>query len=71
MYPDLNPTAPQELQTYRLNKLNEIEVLITGGISIAAFASGVDLPIGIALNGTSVLLSLATAITRRYFKSSP
>ena len=24
IYPDLNPTAPQEPQTYRLAKLNEI-----------------------------------------------
>ena len=98
IYPDLNPTAPQEPQTYRLNKLseilNEIEVheqiakkmkrfntitgivdtglitstVITGGISIAAFASGVGLPVGIALSGTSLLLSLATAITRKSFK---
>ena len=102
IYPDLNPTAPQEPQTYRLNKLseiqayflNEIEVheqiakkmkgfntitgivdtglitstVITGGISIAAVASGVGLPVGIALSGTSLLLSLATAITRKSFK---
>ena len=25
IYPDLNPTAPQEPQSYRLNKLSEIE----------------------------------------------
>ena len=25
IYPDLNPTAPQESQTYRLQKLTEIE----------------------------------------------
>ena len=102
IYPDLNPTAPQEPQTYHLNKssetetyfLNQIEVreqiakkmkrfntitgivdtglitstVITGGISIAAFASGVGLPVGIALSGTSLLLSLATAITRKSFK---
>ena len=102
IYPDLNPTAPQEPQAYRLNKpseieayfFNEIEVreqndkkmkrfnritgivdrglitstLITGGISIAAFASGVGLPVGIALKGTSLLLSLATAITQKSFK---
>ena len=43
--------------------------VITGGISIAAFASGVGLPIGITLSGTSVLLSLATVITRKYFKT--
>ena len=42
--------------------------VITGGISFAAFASGVGLPVGIALSGTSLLLSLATAITRKSFK---
>ena len=42
--------------------------MITGGISIAAFASGVGLPVGIALSGASLLLSLATAITRKSFK---
>ena len=102
-YPDLSPTAPQEPQSYRLNKLSEIEAyflneievceqiakkikrfnsitgivdtgsitstVITGGISIAAFASGVGLPVGITLSGTSLLLSLATAITRKSFKT--
>ena len=42
--------------------------LITGGISIAAFASGLGLPVGIALSGTSLLFSLATSITRKSFK---
>ena len=42
--------------------------VITGRISIAAFASGVGLPVGIALSGTSLLLSLATAITQKTFK---
>ena len=103
IYPDLNPTAPQEPQSYRLNKLSEIEAffldeievreqiakkmkrfntitgivdtglitstVITGGISIAAFASGVGLPVGIALSGTNLLLSLATVITRKSFKT--
>ena len=102
IYPDLNPTVLQEPQTYRLNKLSEIEAVfldeiefreqigkkmkrfititgivgtdlitstvITGGISIATFACGVGLPVGIALNGTSLLLSLATAITQKSFK---
>ena len=102
IYPDLNPTAPQEPQTYQLNKLSEIEAyflnetevreqiakkmkrfntitgivdtglitstVITGGISITAFASGAGLPVGIALSGTSVLIFLATAITRNSFK---
>ena len=43
--------------------------VITGGISIVAFASGVGLPVDIALSGTSLLLSLATAITRKSFKT--
>ena len=41
---------------------------ITGGIRIGAFASGVGLPVGIALSGISLLLSFATAITRKSFK---
>ena len=102
IYPDLNPSAPQEPQAYRLNKLSEIEAyflneievreqiarkmkqfntitgivdtglitssVITGGISITAFASGVGLPVGISLSGFSLLLSPATAITRKSFK---
>ena len=102
IYLDLNPTAPQEPQTYRLKKLSEIEAyflneievrgqiakkmkrfntitgivdtglitstVITGGISTAAFASGVGLPVGIALGGTSLLFSFVTAITRKSFK---
>ena len=44
--------------------------VITGGISIAAFASGVGLPVDIALSGTSLLLSLAIAI-KSLLKSSP
>ena len=42
--------------------------VITGEISIAAFASGVGLPVGIALSSTGLLLSLATAITQKSFK---
>ena len=41
---------------------------ITGGVSIPAFASGVGLPVGIALSGTSRLFSLATIITRKSLK---
>ena len=103
IYPDLNPTAPQEPQIYRLKKLTEIEeylldeieireriakkmkrfsrikgivdtglitsTAITGGISSATFASGVDMPVGITLSGTSVLLSLATIITGKSSKT--
>ena len=38
---------------------------ITGGISIAALASSIGLPVGISLSATSLLLSLATTITRK------
>ena len=43
--------------------------MITGGASIVAFASGVGLPVGIALSGTSLLLSLATVVTQKSFKT--
>ena len=43
--------------------------VITGGIYIAAFASGVGLSVGIALSETSLLLSLTTAIARKSFKT--
>ena len=43
--------------------------MITGGFPIAAFSSGVALPVGIALSWTSLLLSLATVITRKSFKN--
>ena len=103
IFPDLNPSAPQEPQTYLLKNLTEIETffldeievregiakkmkrfntitgiadtglitttVITGGISIAAFASGVGLSVGATLGGTSLLLSLATIITRKSFKT--
>ena len=42
--------------------------MITRGISITAFASGIGLPVGIALSRTSLILSLATAITQKSFK---
>ena len=41
--------------------------VITGGISIATFASSVGLPVGATLGGTSQLLSLVTVITRKSF----
>ena len=34
IYLDLNPTAPQELQTYRLNKLGEIEAYFLHEIEV-------------------------------------
>ena len=43
--------------------------VITRGVSIAAFASGVGLPVGIALSGTSLLLTLVTVITQKSFKT--
>ena len=32
IYPGLNPTTPQELQTYRLNKLSETEAFFPNKI---------------------------------------
>ena len=43
--------------------------VISGGISIAAFAYGVGLPVGTALSGTSLFLSLATVSTQKSFKT--
>ena len=34
IYPDLNPTAPQEPQTYRIKKLTEIEVYLLDEIEV-------------------------------------
>ena len=92
IYLDLNPSAPQEPQTYRLKKLTEIEAffldetevrepiakkmkrftsitgimdtglitstVITGGISIAAFVSGVGLPLVLPWPGLAYLFHL-------------
>ena len=103
IYPDLNPSAPQELQAYCLKKLTETEAflldeiavreriarkmkrfntitgivdtglitstVLTGGISIAEFTNGVGLPVGATLGGASLLLSIATVITRKSFKT--
>ena len=41
---------------------------ITGGVSIATFTSGAGLPVDIALSGTSLLFSLATATLQKSFK---
>ena len=54
--------------TYTVDTGLITSTVITGRIYIAAFASGLGLPVGIALNRTSLLLSLATAITRNSFK---
>ena len=43
--------------------------VITGGVFIAVFASGVGLPVGIALSGTSQSFSLAADITRKSFQT--
>ena len=34
IYPDLNPTVPQEQQTYRLKKLTEIEAFFLDEIEV-------------------------------------
>ena len=69
----LNKIAFHEKIAKKMKRFNTItgmvdtglitSTMITGGISIAAFARGVGLPVGIALSGTSLLLPLATAIT--------
>ena len=46
-----------------------ISTVITGGLSIAAFASGVGLPVGITLSGLSTSFPLATVITQKSFKT--
>ena len=43
--------------------------VITRGTSNAAFGSGVGLPAGIFLSGTTLLPSLTTVITRKSFKN--
>ena len=45
--------------------------VITGGISIEAFASGVGLPVGIALSGTSLLFLLQLPSHESLLKFSP
>ena len=45
--------------------------VITGGIYIAAFASGVGLPVGIALSGTSLFFLSQLASHGSLLKSSP
>ena len=34
IYPDFNPTAPQESRSYRLNKLSEIEAFLINEIEV-------------------------------------
>ena len=64
--------VPEQIakETKRFNTISGIvdtglitSMVITGGISIAALASAIVLPVGIALGGTNLLLSLAAAIT--------
>ena len=43
--------------------------VIIGEISIVSFVSGIGLPVGITLSGTSQLLSLATVIARKSFQT--
>ena len=43
--------------------------MITGRVSIAAFSSSLDLPVGSTLSVTSLLFSLATVIARKSFKT--
>ena len=45
-------------------------MVLTGGISTAVLASGVGLPVGIALGGASLLFFLMTPTTQEYLKAS-
>ena len=45
--------------------------MITEGVSVAQFASGVELPVAITLRVTSLLFPLATVITRKSCKTFP
>ena len=42
------------------------QIVITGGVSVVTFASGFDVPIGIALSETSLTVSFAAAIIQKY-----
>ena len=44
-------------------------MVLTGGISIAALASGFGLPVGIALGAAQPIFSLITPATRKYLVS--
>ena len=75
----LNENEVRERKTKKMKRFNTItgivdtclitSTVITGGISIAAFANGIGLLVGAALEGTSLILSLATGITRKFFKT--
>ena len=56
----------------KMKRFNTIKGIADTGLIkstvITAFASGVGLPVGITLSGASLLLSFATAITRKSFK---
>ena len=74
----LNEIEVRERIAKKLKRLNTVtcivdtslitSTVITGGISAAAISSGVGFPIGIALSETSLILSLATAITQKSLK---
>ena len=45
-----------------------ISTVVTGWVFNAEFANGIGLSVATVLNGTSVLFSLGTAITRKFLK---
>ena len=69
----LDEIEVRERTAKKIKRFNTITGIVDTGlitaISIAAFASGDGLPVGAALGGTSLLLSLATIITRKSFKT--
>ena len=68
IYPDLNPTAPQEPQTYQLQKLTEIEAYLLNELEVRERRAKKPKRFN-TITGISLILSLATGITRKYFKT--
>ena len=75
----LDETEVRERPAKKLKRFNTITSIfdtclitsrvITGGISITAFASGViGLPVGIAFIETSILFSFGATVTQKSFK---
>ena len=72
----LRPVGERPKKKKRLNTIIGIvdtglitSAVIAGGASIPAFASGVGFPIGVALGGLGVALSLLTVATRKFSRS--
>ena len=67
----LDEVEVRERIAKKIKRFNTITGIAGTGLitSTEITASGVGLPVGIALSGTSLLLSFATAITLKSFKT--